>query len=79
MKYNFGYLILIMTGIYDNLAWIIKYIYKLNISRENVNIKIPVKLFKDHKKKFFLEKLNLQDKVLTAFISDDLKIGRAHV
>jgi hypothetical protein len=73
MKYNFGYLILIMTGIYDNLAWIIKDIYQLNSIKEmEVGIKIPIKLLKDGKKNYFLEKLNLKDEALAAVISDDL-------
>ncbi|MBN3345515.1 hypothetical protein CF050_01120 [Clostridium botulinum] len=72
IKYNFGYLIIIMTGIYDNLAWIINDIYKLNIRREDICMKIPIKLLKKCKKNSFLEKLSLKDKKLAEFISNDL-------
>lgn len=78
-KYNFGYLILIMTGIYDNLAWIINDIYDMNIRKEEVGLKIPIKLLKEYKKSKFLERLTLKDKELAAFIADDLTQKYIHI
>lgn len=72
IKYNFGYLILIMTGIYDNLAWIINELYELNITDGlKVGIKIKKSLMNQNKKNYFLEELTSKDNKLAEFISDE--------
>jgi len=39
--YHFGYLIMLITGVFDDLAWIIDELYSLKMSRRDVILKIP--------------------------------------
>lgn len=41
--YHFGYLVMLITGAFDDLAWIIRFVYKLNISNMKTTLKIPKK------------------------------------
>ena len=39
--YHFGYLIMLITGVFDDLAWIINGLYNLRLDKRDVVIKIP--------------------------------------
>ena len=38
LQYHMGYLLLLITGTFDNLAWIINNLYQLNLDKRNVDI-----------------------------------------
>ncbi|MED3952603.1 hypothetical protein P4603_10935 [Priestia aryabhattai] len=40
--YHFSYFIMLITGIFDDLAWILKHLNQLNLSRMEIGLKIPV-------------------------------------
>ncbi|OEF96363.1 hypothetical protein [Desulfuribacillus alkaliarsenatis] len=39
--YHFSYFIMLITGIFDDIAWILKHRYNLNLSNMEVGLKIP--------------------------------------
>jgi hypothetical protein len=39
--YHFGYLIMLITGVFDDLAWIINGLYNFNLEKRDVVIKVP--------------------------------------
>lgn len=63
--YHFGYLIMLITGIFDDLAWILTHIYKLRLNRMEVVLKEPVK------KKRFYGQLSEKNKELYNFLTTD--------
>lgn len=79
IKYNFSYLILIMTGIYDNLAWIISIIYDLEIDKNRVGIKIPTKFLNNNKLTDYLRSLKDKNKELVEYISSPLTQKYIHL
>ncbi|MBD8848402.1 hypothetical protein [Priestia megaterium] len=40
--YHFSYFIMLITGIFDDLAWILKHLNRLNLSRMEIGLKVPV-------------------------------------
>lgn len=79
IKYNFSYLILIMTGIYDNLAWIMNIIYDLEIDKNKVGIKIPTKFLNNNKLTDYLKCLKDKNNELVEYISSPLTQKYIHL
>lgn len=63
--YHLGYLIMLITGAFDDLAWILTHIYELRLSKMEVVLKEPVK------KKRFYEQLQEKNKKLHDFLTLD--------
>ncbi|MQR93680.1 hypothetical protein [Fictibacillus phosphorivorans] len=63
--YHLGYLIMLITGAFDDLAWILTYIYDLRLSKMEVVLKEPLK------KKRFYEQLMEKNKKLHDFLTSD--------
>ncbi|MEC1157812.1 hypothetical protein [Cytobacillus horneckiae] len=63
--YHLGYFIMLITGAFDDLAWILTYIYELRLSKMEVVLKEPIK------KKRFYEQLQDQNKKLHDFLTSE--------
>ena len=63
IKYHFGYLVLLIAGTFDNLAWFINIKYGLELGKHDVDLR------KDEKNAF-LNKLEKDNPELAFFISD---------
>jgi len=70
-SYHLAFLILLITGCFDDLAWIANHLYCLNLSKYDVEIKIPL----EKKTSEFTKKLRLRNQTLAGFLENkDTKI-----
>lgn len=68
LKYHISYLILLSTGIFDNLAWIINNYYALDLGK-NSRLNIDLKIY--GKKDTFIKSLSKKSPILASFIKSD--------
>jgi hypothetical protein len=66
--YHFSYLIMLITGIFDDLAWIIKHLYTLNLSRMEIGLKIP----KNNTSSKFYKKLAEKNHSICQYLLQDI-------
>ncbi|MEC0090600.1 hypothetical protein [Paenibacillus macquariensis] len=64
--YHFAYFIMLVTGIFDDLAWIIKHLYELNLSKMEIGIKIP----ENKESTKFLNNLKLVNMPIYDYLTD---------
>jgi len=70
-SYHLAFLILLITGCFDDLAWIAKHLYCLNLDKHDIEIKIPIK----EQRSKFTKKLREHNQSLADFLeNDDTKI-----
>jgi len=73
-EYDFAFLILLVTGIFDNLAWLICKIYEIELGKMDIKLIIP----NEEKKRKFIKAVEEKCSCLSDFLSMELtqaKIG----
>ncbi|MFN7253339.1 MAG: hypothetical protein ACK4M9_21570 [Anaerobacillus sp.] len=66
--YHLGYMIMLVTGAFDGIAWIIKDFYKFEINPQKISIQVPLK----KKNTDFIKKLSVFNPKLYAFLLDEV-------
>lgn len=61
--YHFGYLVMLITGVYDDIAWIIEHIYKLDLHKRDVTLKVT-------SKRKLLKKVSIINKELYNYLTE---------
>jgi len=67
-EYDFAFSILLVTGIFDNLAWLICKIYEIELSKMDIKLIIP----DEEKKRKFIKAVEEKCSCLSDFLSMEL-------